>query len=873
MPDVARDTLVPEVREAYREALLLTPTAAEMEAALAKKITRVFPAKFWVREADIVVAGKGFEYLRKKVADHLAKGKDIRFLIPQAVNPPKRERIALDGRDKYAFRYARSTLKDVWAFKTALDQVIARHPKTRVIDTPVATGEGHGAAGVGVVGKDFPFDEPAWLTRMLPGPVGDNPAIDKNGVWYFGEVAVDIALVAQSMRQMRKFLKGDNWKRFPYAYMMLDANFDDPANELYKKQTIKLLKTAAYTHFMVGWDNHARLLVRTAPDELTVVDPWMDAARIRSWPGFAAVEAFVQSVHIGRGKNKTPLRLVIADKRRDQEREGSCVLAAMARALWISNEGVDKALQHPIPPLYAVMAKRLAVPKLVNQKEREIEIKRNSDPRRARRMARNIADGEAVLHPHIRKPLSLPDPADGSLGPLPRCMKYDTTDLKPHQERVVRFMMSSQERGMVLFHTVGSGKTITAIATARCLMRPNTKIVVATPASVKKQFEREFDKLAIPDVKARATVVTHQGLATHYDKLVDGRTILIIDEAHNFKNMAGVRTTAAIAAAHRAYKVLLLSATPITNGMADLLPLLAMLEGTESKLMIDRIKATLKVPPQDLDLSAYKCKFSYFITPMDVRNYPSFTERYVTLEMDAEYYKRYLRLQEESIPFDDEDAVLHGFQGKQLKVFMNGIRRAANLMGDTMSAKVQYAIDRAVEDVGKGRKVLIYSGFKANGVHFIKKALTERGVPVLFIDGSQSLPQRMRDVQKYNSGQVPVLLITLAGAEGLDLKGTRTVMLMDPWWNVSKIEQIVGRAVRFQSHAALPKEERHVDVLYLVLKKPAQRAETDKMPLSADELIYRMGESKMEAVGSIYSEIHANSIEKCPRRKGHRASA
>jgi SNF2 family DNA or RNA helicase len=480
-----------------------------------------------------------------------------------------------------------------------------------------------------------------------------------------------------------------------------------------------------------------------------------------------------------------------------------------------------------------------------------------------------IQNDQPVLHPHIRKPHSRP--VDAPVVPTAdaACMRFDDTELKPHQERVVRFMMDSNERGMVLFHTVGSGKTITALAVARCLLKPGLKVVVATPASVKKQFAAELEKLGVPDVAERTTFVTHQGLATQYRSIVDRKTILIIDEAHNFKNMDGVRTQAAINASHVAYKVLLLTATPVTNKPKDLVPLIAMQQGIKAPRLIKQIEKSVKAD----DLTPFKCKFSYYITPMDVKNYPSFAERYVTVDMTPEYYARYLRVQQSMIPTNDADAALTSFQGKNLKVFMNGIRRAANVIGPETSPKVDYAIDRAATDVAQGKKVLIYSGFKGNGVHAIKRRLAERGVPVLHIDGSQTLAQRTKDVQKYNSGEVPVLLITLAGAEGLDLKGTRTVLLIDPWWNVSKIEQIVGRAVRFQSHIALPKAERHVDVLYLVLKKPEPLAPGDTMSLSADEVIYRMGEAKMEEIGAVYDEIHRNSIEKCPVAERKRKSA
>jgi len=56
-------------------------------------------------------------------------------------------------------------------------------------------------------------------------------------------------------------------------------------------------------------------------------------------------------------------------------------------------------------------------------------------------------------------------------------------------------------------------------------------------------------------------------------------------------------------------------------------------------------------------------------------------------------------------------------------------------------------------------------------------------------------------------------MATSAGAEGLDLKNIRQVLIMEPHWNEVKIKQVIGRAIRRDSHKDLPKDERNVDVL------------------------------------------------------------
>ena len=56
------------------------------------------------------------------------------------------------------------------------------------------------------------------------------------------------------------------------------------------------------------------------------------------------------------------------------------------------------------------------------------------------------------------------------------------------------------------------------------------------------------------------------------------------------------------------------------------------------------------------------------------------------------------------------------------------------------------------------------------------------------------------------------IMITQSGAEGISLKNVRRVMIMEPFWNMVRMDQVIGRAVRTCSHQELPVEERSVEV-------------------------------------------------------------
>ena len=57
-------------------------------------------------------------------------------------------------------------------------------------------------------------------------------------------------------------------------------------------------------------------------------------------------------------------------------------------------------------------------------------------------------------------------------------------------------------------------------------------------------------------------------------------------------------------------------------------------------------------------------------------------------------------------------------------------------------------------------------------------------------------------------------------SNGLDFKNIRQVHLFEPWYNLSKHEQIIGRAIRWCSHIDLKDDERNVEVYQYAAKTP-----------------------------------------------------
>jgi SNF2 family DNA or RNA helicase len=77
----------------------------------------------------------------------------------------------------------------------------------------------------------------------------------------------------------------------------------------------------------------------------------------------------------------------------------------------------------------------------------------------------------------------------------------------------------------------------------------------------------------------------------------------------------------------------------------------------------------------------------------------------------------------------------------------------------------------------------------------IEHDLDERGIPFTRLDGNTA--DRARPVQRFQSGEVPLMLVSLkAGGVGLNLTRADTVILYDPWWNPAAEAQAIDRAHR-----------------------------------------------------------------------------
>ena len=88
-----------------------------------------------------------------------------------------------------------------------------------------------------------------------------------------------------------------------------------------------------------------------------------------------------------------------------------------------------------------------------------------------------------------------------------------------------------------------------------------------------------------------------------------------------------------------------------------------------------------------------------------------------------------------------------------------------------------------------------------------------------------------------NGEIVKVIIISKAGSEGLDFKNVRQVHILEPWFNLNRTDQIIGRGVRNLSHCQLPYNQRNTEIFLYGTNLNTEEE-------SIDLYMYRLAETK-----------------------------
>lgn len=154
-----------------------------------------------------------------------------------------------------------------------------------------------------------------------------------------------------------------------------------------------------------------------------------------------------------------------------------------------------------------------------------------------------------------------------------------------------------------------------------------------------------------------------------------------------------------------------------------------------------------------------------------------------------------------------------------------------------------------------------------------------------------AFPQSLKD--SITEHRLCVFMISSAGAEGITTANVRDVYVMEPHWNPSRIDQVIGRAIRIGSHSTLPPEERTVRVRMYLTVFSTEQSTTNEGPnivsirrndmvlkryegtephpsfMSSDEFLYEVSYEKGRIIKNVTHLLKQSSVDCELHRKLH----
>lgn len=452
----------------------------------------------------------------------------------------------------------------------------------------------------------------------------------------------------------------------------------------------------------------------------------------------------------------------------------------------------------------------------------------------------------------------------------------DKSPLLPHQQRIIEKLEKEDQPGLILMHGLGSGKTRSSIEAYKKLGLPAE---VLLPAALKGNYEKELKKWVGKNPKD-VHIRSQQDLARKGANPEDFKNkLMIIDEAHRLRN----EDTKLYKALKKVEpkKRLLLTGTPIYNHPSDIAKLINLAGGKD--ILPERLPEFEKEyigaktifpsfahrvlgvsPGQELFVKNKDYLRKVFHKLIDyhagnAEGFPEVSKEVVNVPMHESQQRIYKALMKD-LPWHLRAKVSAGLPPNRKELdklipFLSGARMISNsTLGfdenekNVVSPKIEKAFNYLKDQIAADPeyKGLVYSNYLQSGVEPYKKLLQQANIPYGEFTGDIKDSVRNQLVKDYNDNKLRALIVSSAGGEGLDLKGTRLVQLLEPHFNNEKIKQVIGRAARYKSHEALSPEKRKVMIQHYLssLNPTILEKLRRKKPTSTDEYLQNLADEK-----------------------------
>ena len=140
-----------------------------------------------------------------------------------------------------------------------------------------------------------------------------------------------------------------------------------------------------------------------------------------------------------------------------------------------------------------------------------------------------------------------------------------------------------------------------------------------------------------------------------------------------------------------------------------------------------------------------------------------------------------------------------------------------------------------------------------------------------------TMTAKLRAISENNfmGSVIKIMMITSSGAEGINLRNTRFVHIVEPYWNMVRLEQVIGRARRICSHEDLPQNMRNVKVFCYISSLTEEQRTNEKnielrisdvsrltqTPITTDEYLFEIANIKNNINQQILRAVKETAID------------
>jgi superfamily II DNA/RNA helicase len=462
-------------------------------------------------------------------------------------------------------------------------------------------------------------------------------------------------------------------------------------------------------------------------------------------------------------------------------------------------------------------------------------------------------------------------------------------ELRGHQSHAVDTAIK-RDGNIIFSHPVGSGKTLTSIATFERAKKEGIakRALVVTPASLRTNYgENGVKKFTDSDYVVYGNkqeiasdqtglfqepnenapeygVVSYEMFRENPQKYIKSHNAdtVIFDEVHRIKNDTSQTFTALKENRGLFRNFIGMTGSIVSNTPADVVPLIDAMTAGNHRL---GSKAAFENRFVAKDTNGNKT----VVNPLLVRSLIAPYVHHVTddqLEEGTGLKRPDKYVNEILLPLAGEHEDYYRFAIDQidpvtkakLKMGLGSLSKAeldavfskmlkARQVANSMhmidpnmsledSAEKSVKVKRLLDDVQKhiettpDAQVIVHSELLQGGIDVLEAGLKKRGLEYgKFIGkGNKGVTEKARqqDVDDYNAGKKKIILISSAGGEGLDLPNTTLVASLDGYWNPEKINQVEARGVRMGGLSHRAEKDRKVIVNRYLTRLPVSNIDT-----------------------------------------------